>query len=56
MKCYHTDEQSGALGCSAINAAFVKEGGGGGKIMLYHLAIVYDKSSSLLQIQVKCYS
>lgn len=25
MKCYHTDELSGALGCSAINAAFVKE-------------------------------
>lgn len=24
MKCYHTDELSGALGCSAINAAFVK--------------------------------
>ena len=26
MKCYHTDELSGALGCSAINAAFVKGG------------------------------
>lgn len=31
MKCYHTDELSGALGCSAINAAFVK--GEKGKIM-----------------------
>lgn len=30
MKCYHTDEPSGALGCSAINAAFVKEGAGWG--------------------------
>jgi hypothetical protein len=54
MKCYHTDELRGALGCSAINAAFVQEEKK--KDHVYHLAIVYDKSSSLLQIPVKCYS